>query len=241
MSNGEIELEEEGVEVATEKQIAANVRNARQSTGPRTSAGKARSAQNSFKHGLLARPALLPDEDATTFRAFINERIHELDPVGPEETYLAVQIAHQWWRLNRFPRIEAGLFIVDRAGRDHEFFSSRAATYRQTTSSNPDPMVEFMRRVRGETRVEITDEEGHAEAVEQISIAADAKRSELALLGSAFSSAAANGDPFGKLSRYETAALNRLRHLIADFNELQARRDAVRSRPEGAVEEPPTP
>lgn len=40
--------------MASDRQIAANKRNALKSTGPRTDAGKSRSAQNSYKHGLSA-------------------------------------------------------------------------------------------------------------------------------------------------------------------------------------------
>jgi hypothetical protein len=40
--------------VATDRQIAANRRNARRSTGPRSRAAKKRSSQNSFRHGLSA-------------------------------------------------------------------------------------------------------------------------------------------------------------------------------------------
>jgi hypothetical protein len=40
--------------MATEKQILANRRNARSSTGPRTTAGKARSRMNARRHGLAS-------------------------------------------------------------------------------------------------------------------------------------------------------------------------------------------
>jgi hypothetical protein len=40
--------------MTTDRQIAANRRNARRSTGPRSSAGRKRSSRNSFRHGLAA-------------------------------------------------------------------------------------------------------------------------------------------------------------------------------------------
>jgi hypothetical protein len=40
--------------VAADRQIAANRRNARRSTGPRSRAAKKRSSRNSFRHGLAA-------------------------------------------------------------------------------------------------------------------------------------------------------------------------------------------
>lgn len=43
--------------MATERQIAANRRNARKSTGPRSGPGKKRAAQNALRHGLSVRIA----------------------------------------------------------------------------------------------------------------------------------------------------------------------------------------
>jgi hypothetical protein len=51
--------------VTTERKRAANRRNARSSTGPRTAAGKARVAQNALRHGLnvaVADDPLLTEE-----------------------------------------------------------------------------------------------------------------------------------------------------------------------------------
>lgn len=43
--------------MATNRQIAANRRNARKSTGPRSSAGKRRASSNAYRHGLAATRA----------------------------------------------------------------------------------------------------------------------------------------------------------------------------------------
>jgi len=48
--------------MTSDKQIEANRRNARKSTGPQTPEGKAKVAQNAVKHGLLAEHILIQDE-----------------------------------------------------------------------------------------------------------------------------------------------------------------------------------
>jgi len=44
--------------MASERQIAANRRNAKKSTGPQTDGGKKRAGKNAFRHGLAARMTL---------------------------------------------------------------------------------------------------------------------------------------------------------------------------------------
>jgi hypothetical protein len=44
--------------MASERQIAANRRNAQKSTGPRTKSGKARASGNAYRHGLRSRPLI---------------------------------------------------------------------------------------------------------------------------------------------------------------------------------------
>lgn len=206
--------------MATEKQIAANRCNARKSKGPRTSRGKKTSAQNARRHGLLTQTALLPDENEMAYREFIEERLRELDPVGALEFDHAQLIAGELWRLlKRFPRVEAALFASDRAERDYRYFWDRMMQYR--TSG----LERELQNSEGHD-VEI-DEARHAEAMKKLIAAAEATRSELSLLGYAFATAAAGGDAFGKLSRYETASLNRLRRLRAELDELQARRKGL--------------
>ena len=53
--------------MATEKQIAANRRNAQKSTGPKTAEGKYKVRFNAVKHGMTASAAVLPFEDANSY------------------------------------------------------------------------------------------------------------------------------------------------------------------------------
>ena len=95
--------------MATKKQIAANRRNAKKSTGPRTEEGKERSSQNAVKHGLTSRRAVLADEDPKEFLEYRISIHEDLGPMGSMETTLANRIAALFWRLARVPAIEAEL------------------------------------------------------------------------------------------------------------------------------------
>jgi hypothetical protein len=96
--------------MATKKQVAANRRNARRSTGPKTPRGKARSSRNAMTHGLCSRQVLLREEDPDLFRQVWQGVLEDLRPRGELETYLACRVAAGIWRMNRIVRIEAQLF-----------------------------------------------------------------------------------------------------------------------------------
>jgi len=49
--------------MTSDKKAEANRRNARKSTGPKTSEGKAAVRLNAIRHGLLLQDVLLPGED----------------------------------------------------------------------------------------------------------------------------------------------------------------------------------
>ena len=101
--------------MATKRQIAANRRNARRSTGPRSAAGKAASSANALRHGLAAaRAVVLPDEDGEAYERLRQGVIADLDPAGALQEALAQRIVVLLWRLDRAARLEAELFVHGR-------------------------------------------------------------------------------------------------------------------------------
>jgi hypothetical protein len=89
----------------------ASRRNGAKSRGPKTSEGKARSAQNALRHGMRSlRYVVLPDECAAEFHALEEALVEELAPVGALQTVLARRIAVATWRLARADRMEVELF-----------------------------------------------------------------------------------------------------------------------------------
>ena len=87
----------------SDKQIEANARDAKRSTGPRTEAGKVRSSQNATKYGfyqkeLLPIPSGPMAEDQATIEEFIDGVVASLEPRDPAEQHVARQIAHELLR-----------------------------------------------------------------------------------------------------------------------------------------------
>jgi hypothetical protein len=95
------------------KRIEANRRNARLSTGPKSSAGKFRSSRNSLKHGLEARRHLIIGEDIKEFQEYKVSQIKFFDPKDPIEVDDCIQIITLGWKLRRFSAVETGLFNQD--------------------------------------------------------------------------------------------------------------------------------
>src|SRR3954454_25091210 len=93
---------------------ARNRLNAQHSTGPRTPAGKARSAQNARTHGLTAdgalstTPTAIPRDLAAdpTFQLAKQELLDEFRPITPMQQVLVGQLAHLTWKLGQIPRLE---------------------------------------------------------------------------------------------------------------------------------------
>lgn len=89
------------IDVATERQIAANKNNSKRSTGPKTAKGKSIVAMNAIKHGLLSREVLLHNEDEAALVELGKNLRAQLQPIGEMEVFLVDRIITCAWRLRR--------------------------------------------------------------------------------------------------------------------------------------------
>src|SRR6516162_8350596 len=94
------------------RQIEANRRNARLSTGPVTEEGKKRSRQNALRHGLTAETVIAALEDAEDYAAFEMAVTADYDAQSAVERELVLRLASLLWRLRRATTIESGLFKI---------------------------------------------------------------------------------------------------------------------------------
>src|SRR5215217_1832757 len=108
------------------KQIEANRRNARRSTGPVTEQGKLRSRQNAVRHGLTAETVIGALEDAEDYKAFEAAVIGDYEAQSAVERELVLRLASLLWRIRRATTMETGLFEIQ-ARQLLEFRDRRAA------------------------------------------------------------------------------------------------------------------
>jgi hypothetical protein len=196
--------------MTSQKKIEANRRNALESTGPKTPAGKDAVRLNALKHGLLSKEVLLPGEDAGALRELDENLRAELRPVGELENLLVDRIVAAYWRLRRLGRVETGIFawehyqeLAERAEREageykHEFYPGYGLI--------PEPVI--------------TDEEKHEGALERARLMRREQEDETVTLGRTFARDADTANAFSKLSRYETAID---RQLYKALHELERR------------------
>jgi hypothetical protein len=98
--------------MSSQKRINANRNNAKNSTGPKTAAGKARSSQNALKHGLRAEQVVLPTEDPQAFKEHLEAWVEDWQPPSMARRHLVDQAAVASWRIKRCIRLEATRITV---------------------------------------------------------------------------------------------------------------------------------
>jgi len=97
------------ITLATQKQIEANRKNAKRSTGPKSAKGKARVSKNAIRHGVCSINPVVHDlENLDTWKAFEKGIRDSLAPVGLLEETLAARVTLCLWRLRRTASYETG-------------------------------------------------------------------------------------------------------------------------------------
>ncbi|MGY4429440.1 hypothetical protein ACVWWO_001917 [Bradyrhizobium sp. F1.13.1] len=86
--------------MATEKQIAANRRNAARSTGPRTMSGKARSRTNALLHGFAAALASQCGGTMSDTSLDLESLSERMARIEAERSKLTFEIETQFWEGN---------------------------------------------------------------------------------------------------------------------------------------------
>jgi hypothetical protein len=97
--------------MTTLKQIAANRRNAQNSTGPKTPAGKRTVSRNAITHGLSAARAVVLPEEQEEFARFAEALHCEWIPEGARERFHWERLLDCAWRLQRVARIETSVLL----------------------------------------------------------------------------------------------------------------------------------
>jgi hypothetical protein len=197
--------------MTSERQKAANRVNARHSTGPKTPKGKAAVRLNAFRHGLLARDVVLPQEDVDAFEGLWNQIRADLLPVGPIEEFLADQITNAIWRLRRAARAETALFH----SRMHGLKADRLAIEVRSYEKSPIPAL---------FEAIITDNDAHTEASQALRGATYERDRDEVLLGRAIDADAKEGDAFVKLARYERSLERSLHRALDELRKIQDER-----------------
>jgi hypothetical protein len=98
--------------MASEKQIAANQRNAQLSTGPKTDSGRNASRMNAYTHGLTGQLDFRTPEEQAAHDKFCSGIVSSLTPADGVERQFAQSVAEDHWRLNKGRSIENNLFAI---------------------------------------------------------------------------------------------------------------------------------
>ncbi|MFN7995858.1 MAG: hypothetical protein U0Q18_19760 [Bryobacteraceae bacterium] len=160
--------------MATEKQIAANRRNARKSTGPRTEEGKARCKMNALRHGLRADTAVLPYENQEEYDALKAALQSEWNPQTATERILLDQMLVSQWKLQRNETIEHSIIT---AGKTSKMKRDLDQIWRHTSRLERS----FSRAMQELTRLQkARKQESRAESAARVSPQAAANKPRMA-------------------------------------------------------------
>ncbi len=103
---------------STPAQQAAARANGARSRGPATPEGKLRSSENSLRHGLLARTAVLANESHDGFEEMLQGHIRRIGPRDSVEHEAIEEMCSAAWRLRRLWCMERKALDLELAAQD---------------------------------------------------------------------------------------------------------------------------
>lgn len=130
----------------SKKQLTANRRNAKKSTGPKTSIGKQVSSKNGTKFGLHANELLINSpylkENNTEYEFLLLSLYQSLDPADSSQEFFVHKIAHCLWRSRRASIAETAIINnqLNDLG-DHPNYNQLTDQLNQIPELPPDPNI----------------------------------------------------------------------------------------------------
>src|ERR1700688_2765469 len=201
------------------RQIEANRRNARLSTGPVTEEGKRRSRLNAVRHGLTAETVIDALEDAEDYAAFEMSVTADYDAQSAVERGLVLRLASLLWRLGRATAIESGLFKIQ--ARHLLQFRQRRQAHQERQKIIDSMYRDAVRNEDHEPTSSLgTDSQTRAETADQIN---DLTRSFIRL-------ANLPTYPLDRLSRYEATLWRQAGQILFALDALNRRKPQERGR-----------
>jgi hypothetical protein len=98
--------------MATARQMEANRLNAKNSTGPKTPEGKAKSSMNRLTHGFASSSFITPEENGHEFIALLDDLTAEHRPMTPTEQILVEKMAQNHWLTQRALNLQGEAFLA---------------------------------------------------------------------------------------------------------------------------------
>lgn len=199
------------------RQIEANRRNARLSTGPVTDEGKSRSRKNALRHGLTAETVISAVEDAEDYTAFQMAVTSDYDPQTCVERELVLRLASLLWRVRRATAIETGLFNIQ------ALHLSEFRQRQQRHEDNPQFRNTFSREsVESHDNLDAQQHSQPASCEEDASLQPADERNDLTT--SFLRLTNLPSCPLDRLSRYETTLWRQARQTLLILQTLSRRR-----------------
>ena len=196
--------------MASEKQISANRRNAKRSTGPVTAVGKSISRRNSQRHGLSAAVLILLDEEnPEEFEEMRRGVFDQWQPGNTLEEYFVAALAAMLWRYKRAMRFEAAAIEWKKHDMLHADSYDREEAER-ISFLDPDYSV---RRSPSVNLSSSGDKNGSSENV------SDAEKK---ILGRVIEAALTEDDLLAKIARHEAHLLRQIERILDQLRTLKA-------------------